>query len=133
MPPAKTATREYRALVNLSIGRVERGPNGREERAERVERGDTAFLTEAEAKNLGRYVRLVETETTTAVPTRVSPRQILGIGEVDKRGLVTDAAGALDLKNETQVIRSGSESEDDEEAQPYNNPTEPSYKADKDK
>jgi hypothetical protein len=127
MPVAKQ--REYRALVNLSVGRVERGPNGREERAERVERGNTVYLTEPEARNFGRFVRLVETEETTKIPERVRPAQVIGISNVSKLGVPEQASGgALDLKNETHVI--SSEAERDEEAQPYNNPIEPSYRGD---
>lgn len=127
MPPAKQ--REYRALVNLSVGRVERGPGGREERAERVERGGTVYLSDAEAQNLGRFVRLVETEENDQVPTRVSPKQILGIREVDKRGSVDSKGGALDMKDETVVYPNGmTEAEADEEAQPTKNPSDPSYR-----
>jgi len=117
--------REYRALVNLSIGRVERGPDGRHEAAERVERGHKTWLTEEEAKNLGRFVRLVETEENDKIPQRVSPARILGIREVDKHGASLQGSGALDMKDETRIY---TEAEADEEAQPTKNPIDPSYK-----
>ena len=118
----------YRALVNLSIGRVDRGPDGRNESAERVERGSTVDLTDEEARNLGRYVRLVETEENDRVPTRVSPARILGIREVDKHGAGLQGSGALDMKDETRVY---TEAEADEEAQPTKNPSDPSYRGEK--
>lgn len=126
----KPETKTYRALVNLSVGRVERGPNGREESAERIERGGKVELTEAEAANFGRLVRLVETEETTQVPKYVSPKQVLGIHEVDKRGSVDTGGGALDMKNETRVYQM-TEAEADEAAQPTKNPIDPSYTEDK--
>lgn len=126
----KSEMKLYRAIVNLSVGRVERGPNGREERAERVERGNTVELTDEEAANLGRLVRLVETEENDKVPTRVSAKQILGIGEVDKRGTSLQGSGALDMRNETRVMLT--EAEADEAAQPTKNPVDPSYRPDED-
>jgi hypothetical protein len=121
--------REYRAVVNLSIGRVDRGPDGRNETAERVERGHKTWLTDEEASNLGRFVRLVETEENDKVPTRVSPARILGIREVDKNGANLQGSGALDMKDKTTVY---TEAEADEEAQPTKNPSDPSYKGKKD-
>lgn len=124
----KPEVREYRALVNLSVGRVERTAGGREESAERVERGNTVMLTDAEAENLGRFVRLTETEENDKVPTRVSPAMVLGIRAVDKRGAVPDkSSGVLDMKNETHVMRELTEAEQDELAQPTKNPVDPSY------
>lgn len=118
---------EYRALVNLSVGRVERGPNGREESAERVTRGSTVMLTDQEAHNLGRFVRRVSEETSTEIP-RLTAKQVVGKG-VDKSGRITlDGSGALDMKDETRVYLT--EAEADAEAQPTNNPSDPSYRGD---
>lgn len=122
----KPEFQKYRALVNLSVGRLERGPNGREERADRVEKGGTVDLTVEEAANFGRLVRLVETEETTQVPARIRPKDVLGIKGVDKGGsLANTGTGVLDMKNTTTVIRN--EAEEDEEAQPTKNPVDPSY------
>lgn len=119
--------REYRALVNLSVGRVDRGPDGRNENAEFVHRGGKVWLTPEEATNFGRFVRLVETEENDKVATKVSPAMVLGVSRVDKNGasLPKGKGNALDMKNETRVLMS--EAEADEEAQPTNNPIDPSY------
>lgn len=124
--PTEPEMREYRALVNLSVGRVTRDVNGREERAERVEKGHTVYLTEQEAANYGRLVRLVEDEDSQAIP-RITPRML--VGAVGKTGVPTlEGSGALDMKNETRVINHGSEADDDELAQPTKNPIDPSYR-----
>lgn len=125
MPPAKK--REYRALVNLSVGRVERTPNGREESGERVEKGSTTWLTEQEANNFGRFVRPVADEENTKIPKHVTPRMILGISGVDKSGaMLLENTGALDITNETRILLS--EAERDEQAQHTNNPVDPDYR-----
>jgi hypothetical protein len=123
---AEPEMREYRALVNLSVGRVDRTVNGREERAERVEKGTTVYLTEQEAANYGRLVRLVEGEESTAIP-RITPRMM--VGTVNKTGVPTlEGSGALDMKNETRVISNATEADLDELAQPTKNPIDPSYR-----
>ena len=124
MPVAKKEL--YRALVNLSVGHVERGPNGREESAVRVPKGETTYLTEPEAANLGRFVRLVKDETTTAVP-RFPVKDVVGFNNVNKSGGPSlEGSGALDMVDKTTVYMS--EADADEFAQPTNNPVDPSYR-----
>jgi hypothetical protein len=123
MPPAKKKL-TYQARVNLSHGTVTVENGQRIERAKLIHKGKTVELTEQEAANYGRFVRLVETPEDVKPIGRMRPKDVVG-GDVDKSGSTLRGTAALDMKDETRVYNS--ESDDDEAAQPTNNPVDPSF------
>jgi hypothetical protein len=110
LPPPKKGTtmavaakKPYQALVNISLGHVTRGPNGREEFAERVEKFSKVDLTEQEASNLGRYVRPwedAEKDKPNFTAKSVAGKQSGG-PEISLEG-----TAALDLTNKSSIVQS---------------------------
>jgi hypothetical protein len=101
MPPV--AKRKVQALVNLSLGYVERGPNGRDETSVRVARGEFVELTQKEIDNLGRYVRPVEEAD---LPhKRYTPKDLRGKPSGPAPSL--EGTGAIDISEKTEEIDVG--------------------------
>lgn len=130
MPGAPRKTVKVQALVNLSLARVEKDASGNStNRARIVQKGTVLDMTEAEVANFGRLVRVIDDEHPALTKVgNASPASVLGIKSVNKAGKTTlQGTGALDMVDNTRVYRT--EAERDWEAQPTNNPIDPSYRA----
>lgn len=111
MPVA--AKKEYQALVNLSVGRVERFAGGeREETSVRVDKGDFVELTQREADNLGRFVRPAD-EKEKPFP-RYGPKHLVEGAHAERPAYpgtkepTLEGSGALDVTDTTEEIPLGS-------------------------
>jgi hypothetical protein len=125
-PRSKTV--KVQALVNISLPRTEKDINGQNVRNARiVPKGSLVDMSEAEAANYGRLVRIIDDEhAPLAKVGKVAPASIIGIKDVNKMGKPNlKGTGALDMADNTRVYQT--EAETDWEAQPVNNPIDPSY------
>lgn len=108
MPVA--SKKSYQALVNLSVGRVERNQWGRDETSERVMKGDLVDLTDKEAANLGRFVRPVD-EKDKPFP-RYGPKHLVEGAHAARpeypKEPSLEGTGALDITNKTEDLAVGS-------------------------
>jgi hypothetical protein len=124
-PRAKTV--KVQALVNISLSRPEKDADGKNVmRSKLVRKGTVLELTEAEVTNFGRLVAVVDEEHKPRKVGNVAPGRVIGVLDVNRMGKPTlKGSGALDVTDTTRVVQS--EAAADWEAQPTNNPIDPSY------
>lgn len=108
-PRATSKNVKVQAKVNLSLVRHEKGADGQiHPFGTLVHKGDVVEMTEAEVANFGRFVQVIDDEHPAIDKNdmpKQSPAKAFGIPFIGKNGGQLKGSGAMDMGEETRVMR----------------------------